>query len=84
MVTEANVKNWKQEELIPYLNIVFDAFGTDRLLIGSDWPVCRLAGPYKQIMEVVIDYIRTFPDQDKKKILGENAIKAYDLKLCQD
>ncbi len=81
MVSEANVKNWKQEEFNPYLNIVFDAFGTDRLLIGSDWPVCTLAGPYKQIMEVVIDYIRTFPDQDKKKILGENAIRAYDLKL---
>jgi len=81
MVSEANVKNWKQEEFNPYLNVVFDAFGTDRLLIGSDWPVCTLAGPYKQIMEVVIDYIRTFPDQDKKKILGENAIRAYDLKL---
>ncbi|MFZ2286971.1 MAG: amidohydrolase family protein [Bacteroidales bacterium] len=81
MVTEANVKTWKQEELIPYLSIVFDAFGTNRLLIGSDWPVCRLAGSYKQIMHVVIDYIRSFPDQDKEKILGENAIKAYDLKL---
>jgi L-fuconolactonase len=84
MVTEANVKNWKQEELIPYLNIVFDAFGTNRLLIGSDWPVCRIAGSYKQIMQVVLDYIRTFPDQEKKKILGENAIKAYDLKLLSD
>jgi len=81
MVTEANVKNWQQEELIPYLNIVFDAFGTDRLMIGSDWPVCRLAGSYKQIMRVVLDYIISFPEQDKKNILGENAIKAYDLKL---
>jgi L-fuconolactonase len=81
MVTEANVRNWKHEELIPYLDIVLDAFGTNRLMIGSDWPVCRMAGYYKQIMQVVLDYIRTFPDQDKKKILGENAIKAYDLKL---
>ncbi len=79
IVTEANVKNWNQEELIPYLNIVFDAFGTNRLIIGSDWPVCRLAGSYRQVMQVVPDYIRTFPDQDKKKILGENAIKAYEL-----
>ena len=84
MVTEANIKNWKQEELIPYLNVVADAFGTDRLLIGSDWPVCRLAGSYKQIMQVVLDYISNFPEQDKKKILGENAIKAYDLKLRPD
>jgi len=81
MVTEANVKNWKQEELIPYLNIVFDTLGTDRLLIGSDWPVCTLAGSYRQIMKVVLDYISNLPEQEKKKILGENAIKAYNLKL---
>jgi len=81
MVTEADVKHWKQEELIPYLDIVFDAFGTDRLMIGSDWPVCRLAGSYKQVMQVVMDYIKPFPEQEKKKILGDNAIKAYDLKL---
>jgi L-fuconolactonase len=50
-------------------------------MIGSDWPVCVLAGSYKQIMQVVLDYVLTFPDRDKKKILGENAIKAYDIKL---
>jgi L-fuconolactonase len=80
MVTEANVKNWNQEDLIPYLDIVFDTFGTHRLMIGSDWPVCKIAGSYKQVMQVVLDYIRTFPEQDKKKILGENAVKAYGLK----
>lgn len=81
MVTEANVRNWNQEELIPYLNTVFESFGTNRLMIGSDWPVCRLAGSYKQVMQVVFDYIRTFPEQEQAKILGENATKAYDLKL---
>ena len=81
MVTEADVKNWKQEDLIPYLYIIFSAFGPNRLMIGSDWPVCRLAGTYKQVMEVVLDYIETYPDEDKNKILGENALKAYQLKL---
>jgi L-fuconolactonase len=81
MVTEANVKNWKQEDLIPYLDIVFAAFGTDRLMIGSDWPVCRVAGLYKQVMEVVLDYIESYPAEDKNKILGKNALKAYQLKL---
>jgi L-fuconolactonase len=81
MVTEANVKNWKQEDLIPYLDVVFAAFGPDRLMIGSDWPVCRVAGLYKQVMEVVLDYIETYPDEDKNKILGKNALKAYQLKL---
>ncbi len=81
MVTEADVKNWKQEDLIPYLYIIFSAFGPNRLMIGSDWPVCRLAGTYKQVMEVVLDYIETYPEEDKNKILGENALKAYQLKL---
>ena len=81
MVTEANVKNWKREDLIPYLDIIFAAFGPDRLMIGSDWPVCMVAGLYKQVMEVVIDYIETYSDEDKNKILGENAINAYRLKL---
>jgi L-fuconolactonase len=80
MVTEADWNNWKQEDIIPYLDIVFNAFGPDRLMIGSDWPVCTVAGKYTQIMGVIFDYIDQFPDYDKKKILGENAIKAYQLK----
>ncbi len=81
MVTEADVKSWNQEDLIPYLDIIFSAFGPDRLMIGSDWPVCRVAGLYKQVMDVVLNYIETYPDEDKNKILGENALRAYQLKL---
>lgn len=80
MVTEAHVQNWKQEDLIPYLDVVFAAFGVNRLMIGSDWPVCRLAGTYKQVMSVVLNYIEKYSDEDKKKILGENTVKAYQLK----
>jgi len=79
MVTEANVKNWKHEDLIPYLNIVFAAFGPNRLMIGSDWPVCKVAGTYKQVMDVILSYIETYPDEDKNKILGENVLNAYQL-----
>ncbi len=81
MVTEANVKSWRQDDLMPYLDVVFNVFGTDRLLAGSDWPVCRLAGSYKQVMQVVMDYTRTIPDEERNKILGENAMKAYGLLL---
>jgi L-fuconolactonase len=81
MVTESNVNNWKQQDLIPYLDIVLSAFSSDRVMIGSDWPVCRLAGTYKQVMDVVLSYIESYPDKDKNKILGENALKAYRLKL---
>jgi L-fuconolactonase len=81
IVTEANVNNWKQEDLIPYLDIVFAAFNANRLMIGSDWPVCRVAGTYKTIMNVILSYIGSFPDEDKNKILGENAAQAYRLNL---
>jgi L-fuconolactonase len=77
MVTEADWKNWKQEDLLPYLDIVFAAFGPDRLMIGSDWPVCLVAGMYKQVMEIVLKYINSLSEQDKNKILGENARRAY-------
>lgn len=80
IVTEADVKNWKQEDIVPYLDIVFAAFGPDRIMIGSDWPVCRLAGSYKEVMDIVFKYIDTYPDTDKNKILGENALTAYRIK----
>jgi L-fuconolactonase len=81
MVTEANIKNWKPEDFIPYLDVVFSAFGPDRLMIGSDWPVCKLAGAYSEVMNVVVNYIEKYSEKDKNNILGGNAIKAYRLKL---
>jgi L-fuconolactonase len=81
MVTEANIQNWKPEDLLPYLDVVFEAFGSDRLMIGSDWPVCKLAGSYSEVMNVVVTYIEKYSEKDKNNILGGNAIKAYRLKL---
>ncbi len=80
MVTEADWKTWKAENIKPYLDVVFEAFGTDRVMIGSDWPVCLVAGKYAEVMNVVIDYISAFSETEKAKILGENAEKAYRLK----
>lgn len=81
MVTEANIKSWSREDFVSYLDIVFSTFGTNRLMIGSDWPVCKLGGAYSQVMNLVIDYIKTYSDEDIIKILGGNAIKAYNLKF---
>ncbi|MDP4210110.1 MAG: amidohydrolase family protein [Bacteroidota bacterium] len=80
MVTEADWDNWKPTDFKPYLDTVIGAFGTNRVMIGSDWPVCRVAGEYPQIMGIVMDYINSLSESEKNKILGGNAIKAYKLK----
>src|SRR4051812_13374852 len=49
MVTEAHWANWKPEDFQPFLDVVFEAFGVDRLMFGSDWPVCLLAGDYNKV-----------------------------------
>ncbi len=53
MVTEANFKEWTVEQLQPYFDVVLEAFGTDRLMFGSDWPVCLVATKYKSWLEIV-------------------------------
>jgi L-fuconolactonase len=80
MVTEANWKSWKPSDLKPYLDTVFDAFGADRVMIGSDWPVCKVAGDYQTVMGVVIEYVSTLSETEKTAVLGGNAVKAYRLK----
>jgi L-fuconolactonase len=83
MVTEADWKNRKPEDFRPYLDIVFEAFGTDRLMIGSDWPVCLLAGEYKKdVMGIIEGYISEMPEELRQKILGENCIDFYGLNVC--
>jgi L-fuconolactonase len=77
MVTEANWKNWKKTDFRDYLDTVFHAFGPDRLMIGSDWPVCRVAGSYLDVLNSVIDYLKQFDSNDQEKITGLNANNFY-------
>lgn len=79
MVTEANLKHWKPSDFKSYLDVVFEAFGVDRILYGSDWPVCLLASKYEQQLGIVQDYIKNFSEADKAKIMGENAVAFYNL-----
>lgn len=79
MVTEAKWDDWTADSFKPYLDIVFDAFGADRIMIGSDWPVCRVAGNYQETMNVVIDYISQASAEEQDAILGGNAIRFYGL-----
>ncbi len=79
MVTEADWKHWKEENIFPFLDVIFEAFGVNRLMIGSDWPVCKVAGEYEKVMSIVLNYIQKFPKATQDKITGLNAIKFYNL-----
>lgn len=74
MVTEGDWFNWSRKTFIRYLEVVYQAFGPDRLMIGSDWPVCRLAGEYPEVMRIVEEFINP---ADEEKILGQNALEFY-------
>lgn len=79
LFTEANWKQWSPAEFYPYLDIVFEAFGTDRLLYGSDWPVILLSGIYVQWKSLLEKYMENFDAEDKEKVFGQNAVKFYGL-----
>lgn len=77
MVTEADHAHWTPSEMTPYLDIVLEAFGPDRLMIGSDWPVCTLAGEYEPVMRIVTDYVARLTEAEQSAILGENCARFY-------
>ncbi len=79
MVTETKNFEWVKSDFTPYLASVVSAFGTDRLLYGSDWPVCLLAADYKEVLGIIVDYFQNFSTLEKSKIFALNAIKAYNL-----
>lgn len=77
MVTVAAWGNWKEEDFKPYLDLVFECFGTDRLMIGSDWPVCTLSGTYEGTINIVKQYINRFTAEAQAQILGGNCAEFY-------
>lgn len=79
MVTEADWAKWKPEDFTPYLDVVFEAFGTDRIMFGSDWPVCLVAADYQQGLGIVEGYIAGLSAEEKAKVMGINAQKFYNL-----
>jgi L-fuconolactonase len=79
MVTEADWKNWKKEDFKPYLDAIVGSFGTDRILFGSDWPVCLPAASYQQIISIVEDYFSSFSKDEQEKFFGLNAVRFYRL-----
>jgi L-fuconolactonase len=79
LVTEADWRGWTPEGMRPYLDVAFDAFGSDRLMIGSDWPVCTLAGDYSRALRLVIDYLEDRPAPEREAVLGGNAQRFWRL-----
>jgi L-fuconolactonase len=84
LVTEAKWQGWRADDFEPYLDFVFEAFGCDRLMFGSDWPVCLLAGSYREVAELIFSYISTLPGNQQDRVLGLNAIEFYGLKELSD
>ena len=79
MVTEADFENWTERQLRPYLDTVLAAFGPDRLMFGSDWPVCLVASAYKRWHDLIREYIRPLSSDEQAAIMGGTAIRAYKL-----
>lgn len=79
LVTEAAWKQWRPEDFHRYLDIAVEAFGVERVMIGSDWPVCMLSADYVSTMRLVIDYTRQFPSAVREAILGGNCARFYRL-----
>jgi L-fuconolactonase len=79
MVTEADGQNWKEADFTPYLDVVFEAFGTDRLMYGSDWPVCLVAGTYEKQLKIVENYVLKHANTEGGKIFGSNTQQFYNI-----
>lgn len=79
MTTEADWVNWKKEDFKKYLDVIVKAFGTDRIMYGSDWPVCQLAATYEAQFNIVKDYFLNFSQDEQDNFFGKNASKFYKL-----
>lgn len=79
LVTEADWTTWKSEDLKPYLDIVLEAFGVDRLLFGSDWPVCLVASSYERWLNTIKDYFKEFSISEQEKVFALNCESFYTL-----
>ena len=77
MVTEADWKAWEEKDFKRYFDVVLNAFGADRIMYGSDWPVCKLAATYEQVAQLAEYLIQDLSSSEKEKFWALNAKKAY-------
>lgn len=82
LVTEADWQHWKPEQIAPFLDVAFESFGPQRLMIGSDWPVCLVAASYSGTVQVVKTYLLSQKPENRDSVLGGNAQRFWRLKAC--
>jgi L-fuconolactonase len=81
LVTEADWHAWKTKDFRPYLEIAFDCFGAQRLMIGSDWPVCTVASSYDRAVDIVKEHLRGYSPEEQSAVLGKSAAKFWKLEI---
>jgi L-fuconolactonase len=79
LVTEADWSSWRSDDLAPYIAKALELFGSDRLMWGSDWPVCTLAGTYSEVFETLVEILSDLVGDDLESILGGCAAATYGL-----
>ena len=79
LITEAAWNAWRPDDLKPFIDAAVESFGPSRLLVGSDWPVCTLAGSYADVMAVFHDYFAQFSAAEQAAIFGGTAERVYRL-----
>lgn len=81
LVTEADWQHWTPDQINPYLEVAFEAFGPDRLMIGSDWPVCLVAASYQQVISIIRDHMQAYSKAVQDAVMGGNAQRFWRLKV---
>jgi L-fuconolactonase len=81
MVTEADLTSWKFEDFKPYIDAIFECFGIKRVMYGSDWPVCRLAATFGEVMEILENYTSNFAEAERELFWAKNAIRFYNINM---
>ncbi|MFD0960805.1 amidohydrolase family protein [Paenibacillus chungangensis] len=80
MVTEADHSRWRKEDILPYIGQVLELFGSERVMFGSDWPVCLLAAEYDEVMDVLLSGLPDYwGEEERARLFGLNAQQFYKL-----
>jgi L-fuconolactonase len=80
MVTEALWDGWKREDFVPYMEAVLEVFGPNRVMFGSDWPVCTVAADYEEVVGIVQDFISGLSSSERARVMGDTAVEFYGLR----